>query len=204
MEKERYFFNDIDDLKEKLMKLFAIEYGDTPSLDELIKFKSIDNLRSLTARKKLNYLNRCNMIANTFSNKDIIDYILTLSKLYENVDIVEKYSRDVEQLLLLEIFNSIPTNDYKAFVELLSGNLYMRRLEARVNDIVRDQEKERKISVIRDISSQFVLHLRQYKEENKDLVNISKDELFEIITSLNPRGSSTIVDESITDNPIKR
>lgn len=204
MEKERYFFSSIEDLKEKLMRIFAIEYGDTPSLDELIKFKSIDNLSSLTARKKLNYLNRCNMIASTFSNKDIIDYILTLSKLYENVDIVEKYSRDVEQLLLLEIFNSIPINDYKAFIELLSGNLYMRRLEARVNDIVRDQEKERKISVIRDISSQFVSHLRQYKEENKDLANISKDELLETIASFNPRGSSTIVDESIIDNPIKR
>lgn len=204
MEKERYFFSSTDDLKEKLMRIFAIEYGDTPSLDELIKFKSIDNLSSLTARKKTNYLNRCNFIANNFSNKDAVDYILTLSKLYNTSDIVEKHGRDVEQLLLLEIFNRIPTNDYNEYIDLFSDNLYMRRLESRVNDIARDQGIDRKIAIVRDIGSQFVSHLRHYKEENNDFSNISKDELLKTIVSFNPRGIATIVQDSITDNPIKR
>ena len=204
MAKERYFFSSIEDLKEKLMRIFATEYGDVPSLDELIKFKSIDNLNSLTGRKKIEFLNRCNLIANNFSSKDSIDYILTLSKLCENINIVEKYSRDVEQLLLLEIFTHIPTDQYKDIIDLLNDHLYMKRLETKVNDIARDQGKERKFAIIRDISSQFVTYLRQYKEENKDFANISKDELLETIASFNPRGSSTIVDESIIDNPIKR
>lgn len=204
MEKERYFFSSIEDLKEKLMRIFAAEYGDVPSLDELIKFKSIDNLNSLTVRKKIEFLNRCNLIANSFSNKDSIDYILTLSKLCENINIVEKYARDVEQLLLLEIFTHITTDEYKDVIDLLNDHLYMKRLETRVNDIARDQGKERKFAIIRDISSQFVTYLRQYKEENKNLVNISKDELLKTIASFNPRGSATIVDESINDNLIKR
>ncbi len=204
MEKERYFFSSIEDLKEKLMRIFATEYGDVPSLDELIKFKSIDNLNSLTGRKKIEFLNRSNLIANNFSSKDSIDYILTLSKLCENINIVEKYSRDVEQLLLLEIFTHIPTDQYKDIIDLLNDHLYMKRLETKVNDIARDQGKERKFAIIRDISSQFVTYLRKYKEENKDFANISKDELLETIASFNPRGSSTIVDESIIDNPIKR
>lgn len=204
METKKYFFSSIDDLKEKLMKIFAIEYGEVPSLDELIKFKSIDNLNSLSFRKRFDFLNRCNHISNNFCNKDIIDYILTLSKLYENVNIVEKHGRDVQQLLLLEIFTHIPTADYSAVIELLNDSLYMKRLEERVNDIAREQSKERKFAIIRDIASQFVSYLMQYKEENKDLSTISKEELLKTIEALNPRGSSTIVDESIIDNPIKR
>lgn len=204
METKKYFFSSIDDLKEKLMKIFAIEYGEVPSLDELIKFKSIDNLNSLSARKKFDFLNRCNHISNNFCYKDIIDYVLTLSKLYENINIVEKHARDVQQLLLLEIFTHIPTADYSAVIELLNDSLYMKRLEERVNDIAREQSKERKFAIIRDIASQFVSHITNYKEENKDLSIISKEELLKTIATFNPRGSSTIVDESVTDNPIKR
>lgn len=204
MEKETYFFKSIEEVKESVMELFAKEYGDNPSMDELIKFRSIDKINSLTARKRLSYINRCNSIANGFSNKDAIDYILTLSKLYGDSNLIYEYFDNTDMLILLEIFNHISINEYNMYLALLNDFIYMRRLNEKVNNITRNQNEDRRLAIIRDICSQFVAYLQKYKEENKGFSNISRNELSEVITSFVPRGISTPVHESINDNPIKR
>ena len=80
----------------------------------------------------------------------------------------------------------------------------MRRLTEKINNIAREQNEDRRLAIIRDICSQFVAYLQKYKEENKDFSNISRDKLEGVITSLIPHGVSVAVQESISDNPIKR
>lgn len=50
MTKETSFLDTLDKLKKYLTEIFAMEYGDNLLMDELIKFKSMDKLSSLTLR----------------------------------------------------------------------------------------------------------------------------------------------------------
>lgn len=204
MTKDTSFLDTLDKLKKYLTEIFAIEYGDNLSMDELIKFKSMDKLSSLTLRERQRYLNKCQYIIQNFEKKDIIDYILTLSKLYTDGKLIDKFFSNNETLMLLEIFNHISINEYSVYLDLLNDLIYMKRLNEKVNNITRNQEDDRKLAIIRDICSQFVTYLQKYKEENKDFSNISRDNLGEVIASFVPRGISTSVHESINNNTIKR
>lgn len=204
MGKEVTFLDVLEKLKKYIKDISAIEYGDNLSMDELLKFKSMDKLPSLTLRERQRYLKKCQHIIENFEKKDIIDYILTLSKLYTDGKLIDEYFSNTETLILLEIFNHISINEYSVYFDLLNDFIYMRRLNEKVNNITRNQDEDRKLAIIRDICSQFVTYLQKYKEENKDFSNISRNELSEVITSFVPRGISTPVHESINDNPIKR
>ena len=173
-------------------------------MDELLKFKSIDKVPSLTTREKQHYFENCQYIIRNFEKKDTIDYILTLSRVYTDENYRDRFFDYNEILILLEIFNRIPVNEYKMYLDLLDDFIYMRRLTEKIDDIVRQQNQDRRLAVIRDICSQFVSYLQKYKEENQDFSTISRVSLGEVIKSFVPRGISTSVHESINDNPIKR
>lgn len=204
MTREIAYLDVINRIKKYLTNIATVEYGESLSMDELLKFKSMDEIPSLTLRKKQHYFDKCQYILKNFEKKDTVDYILTLSKLYTDENFKDRFFDDTEILILLEIFNRISVNEYKMYLDLLNDFIYMRRLTEKINNIAREQNQDRRLAIIRDICSQFVTYLQKYKEENKDFANVSRAKLEEVITSFIPHGVSVAVQESISDNPIKR
>lgn len=200
MEKEKKFFYEVNEFKEYITKLIALEYGENLSYDELLKLKSMNNLESLKPRQKTHYVNNCNYFINNFSDKDAIDYVLTLSMLYNKGDFIDKYNDENIQIILLEVFNRITIDKYDDYIKFVDNTKCINNLRIRVEDINQDQEFERKIVIVRDIVSQFI----NYLNSNKDLESVSKDEINKAIKGFKPKGVANYVTESINDNPIKR
>ncbi len=200
MEKEKKFFYEVNEFKEYITKLIALEYGENLSYDELLKLKSMNNLESLKPRQKTHYVNNCNYFINNFSDKDAIDYVLTLSMLYNKGDFIDKYNDENIQIILLEVFNRITIDKYDDYIKFVDNTKCINNLRIRVEDINQDQEFERKIVIVRDIVSQFT----NYLNTNKDLESVSKDEINKAIKGFKPKGVANYVTESINDNPIKR
>lgn len=200
MEKEKKFFYEVNEFKEYITKLIALEYGENLSYDELLKLKSMNNLESLKPRQKTHYINNCNYFINNFSDKDAIDYVLTLSMLYNKGDFIDKYNDENIQIILLEVFNRITIDKYDDYIKFVDNTKCINNLRIRVEDINQDQEFERKIIIVRDIVSQFI----NYLNSNKDLESVSKDEINKAIKGFKPKGVANYVTESINDNPIKR
>ena len=68
MEKEKKFFYEVNEFKEYITKLIALEYGENLSYDELLKLKSMNNLESLKPRQKTHYINNCNYFINNLES----------------------------------------------------------------------------------------------------------------------------------------
>lgn len=200
MENKKEYIYEIKEIKDYVTKLIALEYGEDLSHDELLKLKAMGVLESLKHRTKYHYINKINFIIQNFSDKDIIDYSLTLSMLYTKDEFMEKYFDEIEQIVILEIFNRITTDKYDDYIKFIDNNKCINNLRTRVEDINQDQEFERKIVIVRDIVSQFI----NYLNSNKDLESVSKDEINKAIKGFKPKGVANYVTESINDNPIKR
>lgn len=202
-ESNRIIFNDIDSLKQKIIELYAFEYGKVPSKDELIKFKSLDDMKKQPARMRNNFLQKVTYIYNTYSNKEIIDYTLTISQLINSNYPIARYWNSELLLILINVYNNILVDDYKKYHKIMNKRKIMVALHRRINDIVNNEGFDRRKVVTRSICSQFSKRYEQLLENNED---------FSVILSTLPKeiaeficyGHNTDLGESITDEPLIR
>ena len=91
MTREIAYLDVINRIKKYLTNIATVEYGEISSMDELLKFKSMDEIPLLTLRKKQHYFDKCQYILKNFEKKDTVDYILTLSKLYTDENFKDRF-----------------------------------------------------------------------------------------------------------------
>lgn len=200
MNKEQFFY-DIDTLKQKIIELFALEYGDIPSRDELIKFGSLDRMKSKPLRMRNHFLNAAIDIYNNYSNKEIIDYILTLSYLTINNYPIIKFGDKESLLIVYNVYNGLLTDDYEKYNKIMDKRKIMSSLLSKINNIVGYEGWERRKVVTRNIISQFVKKYDQLlldKMELSDIISILPKEIDAFICV----GHKLDLGGAITDIPL--
>lgn len=191
-------FHDIETLKEKIIELFALEYGDIPSRDELIKFGSLDQLKSKPVRMRNHFLNAATDIYDNYCNKEIIDYILTLSYLTINNYPIIKFGDKESLLIVYNVYNGLLTDDYEKYNKIMDKRIIISSLLSKINNIVGYEDWERRKVVTRSIISQFVKKYEQLlrdKLELSDIIAILPKEIDAFICA----GHKLDLGESITD-----
>ncbi|MEI3529644.1 MAG: hypothetical protein V8Q75_01040 [Bacilli bacterium] len=200
MNKEQIFY-DINTLKQKIIELFALEYGDIPSRDELIKFGSLDQMKSKPLRLRNHFLRSASKIYNNYSNKEIIDYILTLSHLTINNYPIMKFCDNESLLILYNVYSGLLTDDYEKYNKIMDKRRIMSSLVSKINNIVGYEGWERRKVVTRSICNQFIKRYEQLlqsgMEFSKILSTIPKE-----IDSFICVGHKLDLGESITDIPL--
>lgn len=198
MNREQIIFHDIVTLKQKIIELFILEYGDIPSNDELIKFASLDKMQNKSVRLRNHFLQRATYIYNNYSNKEIIDYILTLGQLTISNYPIAKYCDDESLLILVNVYNEILICDYDQYHKVMDKKIIMLPLQEKINSIVNNEGLARRKVVTRNISSQFVKKCEQLLHDQVELSDILSI-LPREIASFMCIGHKLDLEESITD-----
>lgn len=201
MSKEQITFHDIDTLKQKIIELFAIEYGNIPSRDELIKFGNLDKIKSKTLRLRNHFFAKATYIYNNYSNKEIIDYILVLSQLTISNYPINKYCDDQSLLILVDVYNGILTDDYEKYNQIMDKQKIMSCLKRKINNIVSCEDWERRKVVTRSICNQFIKRYEQMLQSGMEFHEILSTIPREI-DSFICMGHGFNLGESIDDIPL--
>lgn len=149
----------------------AYEYGDIPSKDELIKLGSLDKIKERPPHLRNNFLQKATYIYNTYSNKEVIDYILTLSQLIVSNYPIDRYWNSEWLLILIYIYNGILTKDYIKYNKIMNKNKIMKALYKKINNIVNQEDWNRRKVVTKSICDQFIKKYEQLLQDDVEFSN---------------------------------